>query len=248
MRFLDVNNDESIKLSAKLEKLHKSAFPSAVRNTLNKAGFEMKNQVPLVASKVFITRQKSFFKRFTVVEKAKGFNVDKMQAKVGIDATKDKTLADNLEAQELGSMVKGKKLIPHDDSRVSKNQNKRVSSRNYLNKVKAHNASRAYKSNKGSRKSKFISAIMSTSKSGKRYMLLKTNSNKGMVYEVSNVSSNRRNKKLKFKVKKLYSVREKNTHKVKASRFMEKSAMFVSKDIEKFYKEAAEFQFKKYLK
>ena len=171
-----------------------------------------------------------------------------MQSTVGIDASKNKTLAENLESQEFGGMVKGKKLIPHDDSRVSKSQNKRVSSKNYLNKVKAHNANRAYRSHRGTKKSKFISAIMSTAKSGKKYMLLKTNSNKGMVYEVTNVSTNRRSKKLKFKIKKLYHVRDKDTHKVKATHFMKKSANFVSKDIEKFYKKNAEFQFKKYLK
>ena len=42
MAIFDVNNKEVIKFTAKLERLHRSSFPSAVRNTLNEAAFNMK--------------------------------------------------------------------------------------------------------------------------------------------------------------------------------------------------------------
>ncbi len=41
---LDVNTDSAIQLTAKLERLHRSSFPSAVRNTLNDAAFDMKKK------------------------------------------------------------------------------------------------------------------------------------------------------------------------------------------------------------
>jgi len=247
MPVFDVNTDKAIGLSSKLERLHKSAFPSAVRNTLNKAAFQTKKNVPEVAATKFITRQKTFFKRFSTVDKASGWEVSKMVATVGIDSRQNKQLAENLESQETGGMVKGKKLIPHDDARTGRNQAKRVSSRNYLNKIKIHDATKAFKGHRGTRNSKFVAAVMSTAKSGKNQMMLKSG-NKGMVYQVTSISQNRRTKKINFKIKKLYSVRNTKTHSVKASRFMLKSATLAARNIDDYYKEAAEFQFKKQLK
>ena len=247
MPTFNVNNSESIILTAKLEKLHKSAFPSAVRNTLNNAAFETKKNVPIIAAQKFITRQKTFFKRFTVVDKADGFNVNKMKSTVGIDSRQNRELAQNLESQEFGGMVKGKKLIPHDDARVGKSQSKRVSSKNYLPKVKIHNATKAYKAHRGTRNSKFVAAIMSTAKSGKKHMSLSTSGN-GIVYEVTAISKNIKSKKINFKIKKLYTVRSTRTHSVKASGFMKKSSNLAAKEIDVFFKKNAEFQFNKHLK
>ena len=50
---LDVNTDAAIQLTAKLERLSKSAFPSAVRNTLNEVAFEHKRLIPKVAKQKF---------------------------------------------------------------------------------------------------------------------------------------------------------------------------------------------------
>lgn len=41
---LNVNTDATVALTNKLEKLHKSAFPVAVRSTLNSAAFDMKKR------------------------------------------------------------------------------------------------------------------------------------------------------------------------------------------------------------
>ena len=247
MPSFDVNTDASIKLTAKLERLHKSAFPSAVRNTLNAAAFDAKKNIPLQAAKVFTTRQKSFFKRFSTVKKANGFNLKTMSSTVGINSMLDKEIAGNLESQEFGGTVNGRKLIPHNDARTSKSRSKRVASKNRHNKVKIHDASRAFKSHRGTRSSKFIAAVMSTAKSGKKHMMIK-GSNRGMVYELTSVRQNTKTKKVNFKIKKLYSVRSNKTHKVKSTGFMLKSANLAVKKIDGFYKKNAEFQFKKFLK
>ncbi len=131
---LDVNTDSSIQLTAKLEKLHRSAFPSAVRNTLNQAAFESKKNVPIYASKNFTIRQKNLFNRMTIVNKANGFNVNQMVSKVGIDGGK-KSLSDGLEKQETGGNIKGRKLLSHDMARVSNSSAKKVKAKNYLSKV-----------------------------------------------------------------------------------------------------------------
>lgn len=247
MIVFDVNKTEVINLSAKLERLHRSAFPSAIRNTLNNAAFDTKKHLPNVAKTRFITRQKTFFKRFSTVEKAAGFDVNKMKSVVGIDSRQNKELALNLVSQEFGGMVKGKKLIPHDDARVSNSQSKRVRSKNYLNKVRVHDGTRAFKRHRGTRNSKFVAAVMSTAKRGKKYMMLRSGS-KGMVYELTSVSTNVRSRKIRFKLKKLYSVRSNKTHTVRGQGFMKESANIATKQIDRNFKKNAEFQFHKALK
>lgn len=248
MASLNVNDKAVIDLTAKLERMHKSAFPSAVRNTLNDAAFETRKLLPTVGARQFkYQRNKSFLKTFSTVDKAKGFNVRQMHSIVGIDATRDRQLAENLESQEFGGTVKGDKIVAHDDARTSQSKAKRVSRRNAKDKVKAHNATRAYKAHRGTRNSKFVSAVMSTAKSGKKHMLL-SNGSRGMIYEIKNVSQNRKTRKINFKIKKLYSIRNKNTSNVKAVHFMRASANSASKGINEMYKKNAEFQFKKSLR
>ena len=75
---LDVKTDASIQLTAKLEKLHRSAFPSAVRNTLNDVAFETKSLIPKKAEGKFTIRQKNLFKRMSLVNKATGWNINNM--------------------------------------------------------------------------------------------------------------------------------------------------------------------------
>lgn len=247
MPAFDVNNEKVIALSANLERLNRSAFPSAVRNTLNRAAFEMKKQVPKSAAKKFTTRQKTFFKRFSATKKAEGFNVNKMVATTGIDSKESKELAQNLGSQELGGMVSAKKLVPHDDARISKSPNKKVLQLFWTNKVKAHDATRAFKGKKGPRGTKFMAAVMSTAKSGKKHMILKTGK-MGMLYHLTSVSKNAKSNKVSFKIKKLYSVRDNKSHKVKRSGFMKDSSRIVSKRIDEYFIENAEFQFNKELK
>jgi len=246
MPIFDVNNDAVIALTANLERLNKSAFPSAVRNTLNKGAFETKKEIPKTAGRKFVTRQSSFFRKFSTVEKANGFDVNTMVSTVGIDGSKISNIADNLESQEFGGMVAGKKLIPHDDARVSKSQNKRIQNQNHLNNKRIHDATAAFKAHRGTRKSKFISAVMSTAKAGEKYMMIKAGTT-GMVYEVTAISQNIKSKKVNFKIKKLYSVRSAKSHNVQSKGFVQESVQIVSKKLDKYFVENAEFQFKKQL-
>ncbi|AGH07779.1 hypothetical protein CEPG_00031 [Cellulophaga phage phiSM] len=170
-----------------------------------------------------------------------------MQSTVGITTRFNPTLAKNLDAQEFGGTIQTDKLTPHKDARVSRSDSRRVQSKNFINKVNAHNATKAFKNHKGTRASKFVSAVMSTVKSGKRHMILQTGE-KGMLYELTSVSSNIKSKKFNFKIKKLYSVNTKTSHKVKAAGFMKKSVNLTNKKLDEYFKENAEFQFKKALK
>lgn len=242
---LDVN--ESIKYTARLESLHRSAFPSAVRNTLNNAAFGVKKTLPEVAASKFTIRSKTFFRTFTKVNKAKGFNVNSMVAVAGIDAKRNPKLGRNLAAQETGSTVDARKLFAHDQARTSRSRNKKVRRVNYIDKLNIHNANRAYRANKGTKNSKFVAAVYSTVRSGKKHMLL-SSGGKGMVYEIMGLSQNRNTKNINFKIKKLYNYKSNPKYKARPRKFMAKTANIVSRKLPDYYRQNAEFQFKKHLK
>lgn len=178
---LDVNTDASIQLTAKLEKLNRSAFPSAVRNTLNETAFNTKKLVPKNAKDKFTIRQSNLFTRFVLVDKASGFNVNTMVSKVGIDANTKNKLAEGLEKQETGGVITGRKLLAHDKARISSSPNKKVKQSNYLNKVS--NVSR-----KGNRnKSKYVMI----EKGSKRTIFETKNGKLNPLYIVRNTNKTR---------------------------------------------------------
>lgn len=82
----DVNATELIKFTKKLESIHKSKHPNAVRNTLNTMAFNTKkNRILPEAKRGFNVRKPNVYKVFSTVEKAEGWNVNKMISKVGMN-------------------------------------------------------------------------------------------------------------------------------------------------------------------
>lgn len=246
---LNVNTKAVNGLTTKLIGMHKSAFPSAVRNTLNDAAFKTKELIPKKAGQNFTVRQKNLFKSFTGVDKASGFDVKSMVSKVGLDTSKPRTskLVEGLEKQETGGNIHGRKLTPHDKGRVSGSYGKKLKAKNRFDKINVHDSTHAYRANKGSRGSKFVAAVMSANKRGSKYMLLKKG-NKGTVFEISGVSTNISTRKLKFKLTPIYNYRNSKTSRVKAMPYIAPSSKLAARKMEDFYLKNATFQFKKYMK
>ncbi len=133
---LDVNIDGAIQLTARLERLNRSAFPVAVRSTLNDMAFEAKKNIPNQANQKFTIRQKNLFKRFSGVEKAAGYNVSNMQASIGVADNGKPNLAKGLATQETGGNLTGRKLIAHDKARVSGSNTKKIKSKYHFSNIK----------------------------------------------------------------------------------------------------------------
>lgn len=132
---LDVNTDAAIQLTAKLEKLHRAAFPNAVRSTLNDAAFESKKLIPKKANENFTVRQKNLFSRFSKVEKATGFDIKSMKSKIGLDGNTQSKLTDGLAKQETGGSIEGRKLTPHNLGRVSGSYGKKLKAKNQFKNI-----------------------------------------------------------------------------------------------------------------
>lgn len=215
---LDVNTKPLIELTTKLGNLHKSAFPSAVRNSLNEVAFDAKKNVPLVANENFTIRQKNLFNRFTIVDKAKGFNVNNMVSRVGLDGSKQKRLTSGLATQETGGTLIGRKLIAHDMARTSSSPNKKVKAKNYLKNI--NNIGRPGNRRRGS-----------------KYFSIKKG-NKETVFERVSRS----------KIIPLYNKRPTRNVILQEKPFIAPSAIKAASRMDEIYKKQAEFQFRKYLR
>lgn len=247
MRTFDVNTSECIELTNKLTKLHRSAFTVAVRGALNDAAFETKKQVPKIADRKFTTRQKSFFRAFSTVDKASGFNLNTMRSTVGINSAKGSEVAKGLEKQEFGGVIKGRKLLPLDTARTSKSHNKKVRRANRFENIGRVARITGGTSRRRTRKSNFVASVMVTAKLGASYMLLRKGG-RGILYRVSGVRQNMRTKKLRFKADPLYHYRNNRASRVSKTPFMEPAAERAAKQIAVFYEKRAEQQFKRLLR
>lgn len=128
---LNINNNAVVAYTNKLEKIHKSALPVAIRETLNSAAFDVKkNTMPDVAKKTFINRSPNFFKANSKVEKASGFNIASMKATVGFFSNdlkgSNNYAVKDLEQQEDGGSINKKSFIPLKTARSGNSNNKLV--------------------------------------------------------------------------------------------------------------------------
>lgn len=247
---LDVNTDSAIQLTAKLEKLHRSAFPSAVRNTLNDLAFDMKKkQIPNSFKQNFKPKSGTvpFVKKLLIVDKAVGFNTNEMKAVVGfLNPTNnvDKRFVEGLQKQEDGGVIDdGLRYLK---SARGEKVNGRVRRENYYDKNNVISGRSRIGRNKGTRKSKFVARAYRAMKDNKPMFM---NSMKGnFLVKVTSVSSEISTRKLSFDFKFIAMSRDKKATKLRARQFVELARKREQSNVETFYRKNAEFQFKKHLK
>lgn len=243
----NVNTSEVIHLTAKLERLNKSAFPAAVRSTLNDASFEMKQKNILESAKRNMkVKAPNFFKANTGVERARfNRNVESMSATVGFinkrGQSANKAVTYGMEANEVGDtdstgmMYKkatrsGRGLVKrskyYDKSKLATNRSKR--------KGNAYVQS-AFASLKDKK------PIMVDTKDGRALIMVKSI----MQYKRANKNVGRKKGQLKINSVLLMMDRTTKKAKAKATHFNREAAQKTQKQMEKFYQTNAEFQFAK---
>lgn len=243
----DVNTEGVIHLTARLEQLNKSAFPSAVRSTLSDAAFEMKQKNILESAKRNMkVKAPNFFKANTGVEKARfNRNIELMSAtagfvnKRGIKA--NKAVEYGMEANEVGAtdttglMYKkatrtGRGLVKrskyYDKNKLALNRSKRKGNR-YVQSAFA-----SLKEKK---------PIMVDTKDGKAMISVKSI----IQYKRANKKIGRRKGQLKINSVLLMMDRTVKKAKAKATHFVKEGAMKTQKQIESFYIKNANYQFQK---
>jgi len=233
----NVNTDAVVSLTNKLEKLHRSAFPVAVRSTLNSAAFDMKgNTILSSAAGTFVQRKPSFFKASSRVDSAKGFDVNTMRAMVGF--TGKSQAVEDLEQQEHGGKIEGRSFVPMRTARTSTSDTKPVRANARLSRIKVVSTANTTGKNEAQ---KFVKSVLFAGVGGN--VLSEWNGKKYLW----RVNSLKRTKEGQFKLTPLYSFEKGRDVKVSATGFMEKSTMQTATKMDDFFFRHAEKQFQKAL-
>lgn len=231
---LNINNDAVVKHTNTLEKMHRSALPLAIRNTLNTVAFDVKkNTMPASAEREFVTRAPNFFKANSRVEMARGWNVDSMQSMVGF-LPKDQAV-DDLEAQEYGGTIEGRSFIPMDQARAG-GPAKKVRPSNRLMKIA--NVVNANTMEGRTPQAKFINAAKKAGKGG--YVL--GNLGDKTLYKIEAIDGRT------IKKKPLYSYEKNRDVSVSATGFMRAASLESAQKIEKIFIAQAERQIERLTK
>jgi hypothetical protein len=228
-------------LANKLEKINRSAFPVAVRQTLNSAAFDLKqNTMPQITGSLFVKRKPNFFKANSKVFPAKGFEVKNMRATAGF-VGKDQAI-DDLEQQEIGGRIKSRSFIALDTARVSKSPSKSVRPNARLANAKIINSTNGT----GTRRQQFVRAAIKAHQQG---ALLIGNFDDKTVFRVDDITpSGIGGAGIVMKLTPLYSYKQGRSVQVGATGFMQKSANKTAPKIVGIFANHAENQFKRIIK
>jgi len=237
---LNINARGVVALAHKLEQVHRSALPVAVRQTLNSAAFDVKqNTMPESAKGTFTQRKPNFFKANSKVLAAKGFDINNMKAVAGFTG-KDQAVED-LDQQEQGGRIDGRSFIPLDSARVGKSNTKNV-------RPNARLAGRdIIDGRKGSRsrKQNFIRAAIRAHNTG---AFVIGNFDKPLLFRVDDISPTGLERAgIKLKLSPLYTFEKGRSVQVKGTGFMEKAAAKTTLKIVGLFQQHATAQLKKYL-
>lgn len=115
---LNINSEQLVKYTNKLEQIGRRDLPIAVRGALNKTALHAKQKsLPAVFSREFITRRPTFLKSHAgaKLERFSNLTISTMESGVGIVAGKS-LAGDNLEKQEEGGRFNDR-AVPMDATR-----------------------------------------------------------------------------------------------------------------------------------
>lgn len=238
--FLNINTDAVVVHTNRLEKMHRSALPSAVRGALNGAAFDVKkNTMPDSAVDAFENRAPNFFKANSRVEPARGFDMRSMKATVGFTESglrgANNYAVKNLEQQEQGGTIKRRSFIPTDIARGG-SKNKLVRPSNRLSTI--GNIVVASRARGRSDQEKFVKSAISAGRGG--YVLAEFRG-QHILWRINSLTR-KDAKSWRFKLTPLYSYEEGRNVRVKATGFMKKASLKSAEKIEGIFIKEAERQ------
>lgn len=125
---LNINDDELVGFTNRLEKLGGTVLPTTVKQALDFAAFDVKGRTMPEESNRFVHRKPTFFKANSTVVKANGVDIGSMQSEVGFKPKPgDKSHSvEDLEQQEHGGEIDNRAFIALPGARVGKSMNRMV--------------------------------------------------------------------------------------------------------------------------
>lgn len=239
---LNINTDELVKHTARLEKIHRSALPAAVRGALNDAVFDVKtNTMPKKADQTFEKRAPNFFKANSKFEKADGFNINAMKATVGfvdnkLQGSNNYSVRD-LEEQEYGGSIDKKSFIPTVFARAGGSTKGLVRANARLSRIK-----KIIKSKNSDGKNKREKFVIAAAVAGKGGFVL----HDGILFRIDTApKSSLKTRGSTFNATPLYSFKEGRKAKVKQTKFMRTASEQTAQKMDMYYIKHAERQINK---
>lgn len=243
-----------VKFTNKLEKLHRSALPVAVRETLTLAAKEVKTTTMPKEAKRFKQRKPNFFKANSRYERATGFNIQAMRATVGFVSTGLHNSATNfavrdLQQQEHGGKISGRDFIAMRQARSGRGNVRENFRLEQIGKGRIVRAGGAR-----SKKQMFIRAAFVAAKTGK--LLLGNKDTKGsrtlsLINEIwgsTRRSGLRSSRTLLIKRTPLYRVKGNRVVHVKRTHFMQRATKEAALNLNKNFIKQAQKQFEKHIR
>lgn len=251
-----------------LSKLHRSAMPAAVMQTLNGAAFTTKTVTMPKEADRFEKRKPTFFKANSKVAPARGFNIDTMRSEVGfIPKPKDKSHSvEDLHAQEHHGAIDNRAFIALPTAREGNSFSKRVKRSNYMDKMDdIFDPLKQRAKSKRSNSSLKMSFTLTAMAAGRGALIFGTDRKKGarVVFRINKISRIKKitktTQRLGIKTKKWNTfVGLTELYNVKASRkvrpdsrysgFMKKASLDAQKGMEATFIAAANKQIAKFKK
>lgn len=251
--FLKIDNSANVALTNRLEKLHKTDLPAAVRNTLNKAAFDMKQRTLLYsADRNFENRKKNFFRANSRVEMARGNNVSQMKSLVGfihLNARYNNYAVLELQQQEFGGTIPKRTFVPTDAARKGESSSGEVKPKERLKNIRGIVDST--KIIAPTRRGRFIKAALRTGawkmKGGSRNGAEVVNGyviaglRKKMLYKINSIARVGRNTVVNSTP--VYSYDLGRSVGVKSTRFVRQALMITSRKLDDFFMQEAKRRF-----
>lgn len=248
--FFNVNASEVVVLTNKLEKLHRSALPLAVRGALNGTAFRMKQKTLIeTTNRVFTNRAKTFFKANSTVKRADGWNVDSMYSEVAMTSNKlrggNNYAVQDLWQQEKGGNIGGRSFIPiSSGARVSGRYQKNVKSKKRIGIISQVIDARNSKGKNN--KEKFVKASIAAGVGGFVMSADTISTGARIVYEIRSIK--KVGGRTVVKQIPVYSYLKGRLVKVNGTGFMQLSATKAAKNLPSLYQREAERQIKRLMR
>lgn len=245
----NINTQASVTLVNRLTQVHRAALPNAVRGTLNAAAFDVKTRtLDDSATQNFIRRAPTFFKRFSGVNKATGFELNSMRAEVGMTANgvskAEPAIRHMYEQEHGGSIEDGLEYMA--GSRIGRNPDRMVQKSKYaLKKNVVHGRFKRA----GTTKSRRVAAAYVALREG---LQLKTKANGrnfySMVTSIRKLNGKKNIGKVKINSRLLSASRTGHPARIKATHFAREAAERTQPRIEQFFVKEANRQLARYWK
>ncbi len=241
---ITVDTKEILKLTARLTSIHRAAFPNAVRFTLNDLAFDVKKNTlfPVLSQTEMIIRSPQFFKRYSGIEKATGWDISAMQSQVGMMPSGEASKAvTRLKEQEEGGTLQERSFIPDKKVRTGSTERGRVRRSGYLSKLSL--AGHISKGDKPGLIRTVTGTRISSGGSGKGNVIIYGS----VLYEIQGFKRIRKTDTIKLHLKKLYTYKKDRKINLKPQRFMQSSAMESGEKLQALFNQNAERQIAKFI-